>query len=83
MWILSHHELEQPDLGCLRNLKKFHAKQSLAHATLFFMATSLATTEEMEEMRQLFSTLDTNHDGVLSEKEILEGFIKLDVVDPV
>jgi Ca2+-binding EF-hand superfamily protein len=47
------------------------------------MAANLATTAEMEEMRQLFSKLDSNHDGVLSEKEILEGFINMDVAEPM
>ena len=54
MWILSHHGTElssEKEIDGLLKLKKFHAKQTLAHATLFFMAANLATTAEIEEMR--------------------------------
>ena len=61
----------------LRNLQNFRAKQKLKKATLNFISSQLTTREEREEMTELFSSLDTDHNGTLSREELKEGFFRL------
>lgn len=38
------------------------------------MVTQLATKEEMNEMQRVFTQLDKNSDGKLSEQELFDGY---------
>jgi len=59
---------------CLNNMRKFHAGRKLQQAALTYIVNYLMTKEEKNEMLEIFQSLDTNGDGVLSKEEIYEGY---------
>lgn len=59
---------------CLNNMRKFHAGRKLQQAALTYIVNYLMTKEEKNEMLEIFQSLDTNGDGVLSREEIFEGY---------
>lgn len=60
----------------LLNLKNFRAKQKLQQATLYFMVQQLLSSDEVKEIRDIFTKFDENKDGRLTKQEILKGFKK-------
>jgi calcium-dependent protein kinase len=76
-WIKDHNKrVINPNLGkkCLNNMRKFHAGRKLQQAALTYIVNYLLTKEEKNEMLEMFQSLDTNGDGVLSSEEIYEGY---------
>jgi calcium-dependent protein kinase len=61
----------------LMNLKNFRAKQKLQQATLYFMVQQLVSSEEVQEIRNIFLKFDENKDGRLTKEEILKGIKKI------
>ncbi len=59
---------------CLNNMRKFHAGRKLQQAALTYIVNYLMTKEEKNDMIEMFQSLDTNGDGVLSREEIYEGY---------
>ena len=55
-------------------MRKFHAGRKLQQAALTYIVNYLMTKEEKNEMLEIFQSLDTNGDGVLSREEIYEGY---------
>lgn len=62
----------------LLNLKKFSTKNKLQQAIYFFLVNHMASKEEKKDLLKTFKALDTNNDGVISRRELLEGFRKID-----
>ena len=76
-WIKDNNKREvNQTLGkkCLNNMRKFHAGRKLQQAALTYIVNYLMTKEEKNEMLEIFQSLDTNGDGVLSKDEIFEGY---------
>ncbi len=76
-WIKDNNKRTiNPTLGkkCLSNMRKFHAGRKLQQAALTYIVNYLMTKEEKNEMLEIFQSLDTNGDGVLSREEIYEGY---------
>ena len=61
----------------LMNLKNFRAKQKLQQATLYFMVQQLVSSDEVQEIRNIFLKFDENKDGRLTKEEILKGIKKI------
>ncbi len=55
-------------------MRKFHAGRKLQQAALTYIVNYLMTKEEKNDMIEMFQSLDTNGDGVLSREEIYEGY---------
>ncbi len=69
---LSLENLKRP----FENLKKFSAKQKFQQTTIAFLIRQLANNDTIQELRQIFRSLDDNNDGILSFEELKKGFIK-------
>ena len=64
-------------LHSLVNMKKFHAERKLQQAALTYIVNNLVSKKEKTKLLDIFQSFDTNKDGVLSKKEILNGFKKI------
>lgn len=62
----------------LLNLKNFTTKNKMQQAIYFFLVNHMTSKEEQKELIKTFKALDTNNDGVISRRELLEGFKKID-----
>ena len=60
----------------LDNMKKFKCNKQFEQATISFIVNQLITKEEQTELRKVFIDWDKNGDGVLSRKEIIDGYEK-------
>ena len=58
----------------LDNMKKFKRERKLEQAAIGFIVNQLVSKEERKELSKLFEEFDTNHDGVLSREEIINGY---------
>ena len=67
----------------LENMKKFKCNKQFEQATIGFIVNQLITKEEQSDLRKVFMEWDKNGDGVLSKKEIVQGYEKAyGTVDP-
>ena len=58
----------------LNNLK---SANKLQQAAMIFIATQLMSHKEKAMLTKIFMNLDKNGDGILTNEELLEGYIKL------
>lgn len=49
----------------------------MQEATYMYIVKQFATKEDKEELLKTFQSLDKNGDGVLSKKELLDGYRKI------
>lgn len=61
----------------LDNMHKFKAYSKLEQAAYMYIATQLFTNKERETLREVFISMDTNHDGQLSKEELVNGYSKI------
>jgi calcium-dependent protein kinase len=61
----------------LDNLKTFHSSVKLKEAVLTFITTMILTAQDTDEMREVFSSIDKNHDGKLSRQELLDEYASI------
>ena len=64
-------------LHSLVNMKEFHAERKLQQAALTYIVNNLVSKKEKNKLLEVFQSFDTNKDGVLSKKEILNGYKKI------
>jgi calcium-dependent protein kinase len=57
----------------IKNLKKFSITSRIQRATLGFIVNQVMASEDISNLRDTFSALDVNGDGVLSAEELKEG----------
>lgn len=62
-----------------KNLAKFNTSSKLHKATLSYIVSQMMSTEELSSLRDLFSSLDKNGDGLLSAEELKEGASRFSV----
>lgn len=62
------------DAEIIRNISKFEAKSQLQRAIYYFLVNNLVSKEEKQQFAEAFEELDSNHDGVLSRRELLDWF---------
>ena len=77
-WILQYSEkknLETPEvIKCLENMKSFKIYSSIQRAVLLYMAGHVQSREDERKLREIFTMIDTNGDGQISQEELLSGF---------
>jgi calcium-dependent protein kinase len=66
----------------VNNLRHFRTRDVLQKAALSYIAGHIISKEEEQKLRDLFELFDTNHDGVISKDELIEGY-KLVYKDPL
>ena len=66
------------DPNFLSNMKNFSTKNKMQKAVYLFLVNHMTSKEEKRKLLETFQALDTNNDGVLSRKELQEGFKKID-----
>jgi len=61
----------------LRKLKNFQAYNTMQKAVLSYIASQQMEDKLEDSLRAAFASLDIDKDGHLTEKELLEGFLKI------
>jgi calcium-dependent protein kinase len=61
----------------LKNITEFRAEQKLQQATLAYLIHNLTTSEEIQDLKEVFMYFDTNHDGRLTKEEFLNGLTRI------
>jgi calcium-dependent protein kinase len=61
----------------LGNIKNFNCKEKIQQATIAYIIHFLYSSQEVEELKQLFKKLDKNGDGRLTYSELKDGFEKI------
>ena len=60
------------------NLKKYNAVQKLQQASIAFIVHNLISRSMTKELRKCFILFDTNGDGQLDKKELINGLLLVD-----
>ena len=60
----------------LENIYNFNAKEKLQQATIAYIVHSLYSSQEIGALKKVFQALDVNGDGMLTYRELKEGFEK-------
>ena len=80
-WVQSYADVNRKkhplDQTAMQNLVNFRTSSKLQQATLAFIASNLASSHEIEELRSAFTVLDINGDGQINEEELRIGFSTL------
>jgi calcium-dependent protein kinase len=58
------------------NLQRFHIQNKFQHAVLSFISGHLANKQEIQELSEIFQSIDENGDGKLSREELLKEYSK-------
>lgn len=58
----------------LENMHNFQVECNLKKITMSYIVSQLIVSEEVNDLREIFHSLDKNGDGKLSKEELLEGF---------
>ena len=76
-WVQQYISSDQPNKKLasrsFKNLAKFTTSSKLHRATLSYIVNQMMSTQELSNLRDLFSTLDKNGDGLLSIDELKQG----------
>lgn len=78
-WIQKNAHSTPLNEKCLINLSNFHGKTKINTAILTFIATQVLNHKDKEEIRKTFQSLDKDGNGLLSKKELIEGFFYLNL----
>lgn len=60
-------------LNIAGNLSSFRKTSQLQSTVLAFISGLMVSSEELEDLKQVFLKMDTNRDGTLCMEEIREG----------
>lgn len=66
----------------LQSLSEFRSQGKMRQATLHYIASKMLTAQEIEELREMFISLDVNGDGKISLSELSAGFESFGLYDP-
>jgi calcium-dependent protein kinase len=82
-WIQNRAHNRVPDKpiakAAMKSLSQFsvifmQSQNFLQRITMFYIVSQLVSTEEIDELRKTFESLDKNGDGKLSKAELIEGY---------
>ena len=66
----------QSSMNLVGNLQSFHPNKNIEKLTLSFITSHLLTSSQLDQMTQLFKSMDLDHNGTLSREEFKEGISK-------
>jgi calcium-dependent protein kinase len=76
-WVQKYINSDQPNkklaTRSFKNLAKFTTSSKLHRATLSYIVNQMMSSQELSKLRDLFSSLDKNGDGLLSVEELAHG----------
>ena len=73
----NHYQLTKQEIqNALANMKTFKVTQKLKQATYAYIVTHLLTKAEKKPLARLFSEINQNHNGHLSEDEMKQAYDK-------
>ncbi|OMJ88871.1 hypothetical protein SteCoe_9073 [Stentor coeruleus] len=72
--VTKENQLGELGSSVLKHLAAFRANTRLQQATFSYIASSMTTSNEIDELRKAFIILDTDGNGHLSELELRRGF---------
>lgn len=79
-WLQDHANSVVPDMKLaktsLRNLSSFATTNKLHRATLSYIVNQMMSSDELAMLRETFSAIDKNGDGLLSHSELKEAMDK-------
>ena len=78
-WIRENTHLNPMDLGnisLLNNIQNFHVNQKMQNAVLAFISSQIQVKEDAKSLIEIFSAIDVNGDGKISEEELIEAYAK-------
>jgi calcium-dependent protein kinase len=64
-------------VNVMQNLQEFRSHTKMEQAVYMYITTHLISNKEKTELRVVFESMDTNHDGQLSKDELIEGYTKI------
>jgi calcium-dependent protein kinase len=65
------------NVSILTRLKEFRAGSKMRQAALHLITSQFTESQKFKEMRNVFNTLDKDHDGRLSREELMAGYKQL------
>ena len=61
-------------LSCIENLQTFKAHSTMHNVVLSYLAVHMINKDEERKLRDIFTSLDRDHNGFLSQEELVEGY---------
>jgi Ca2+-binding EF-hand superfamily protein len=58
----------------LKNIQKFHTNNKLQQATWTYLVSYQLSSDTEKKLSKIFSILDKNQDGYISQQELHQGF---------
>ncbi|OMJ90109.1 hypothetical protein SteCoe_7597 [Stentor coeruleus] len=76
-WIKLHRNNNDPGIDLvLNNLKEFNCQSKLKEAVHIFLATQIATYDDLKSFKASFQKLDKDGDGKITKYELIEEYCK-------
>lgn len=76
-WLVNYRQISGESLQkTLNNLKQFRSKSKLQDAVQVYIASQIASNQELKEIRKHFQALDKDGNGKLTRNELLEEYCK-------
>jgi calcium-dependent protein kinase len=75
-WFKSNASSKPLNKKIFQNLTTFRSKSRFRHAIMTFIVTRMLSREDENDLREAFSALDTDGNGILSKEELLIGYKK-------
>ncbi|CAD8186340.1 unnamed protein product [Paramecium pentaurelia] len=79
-WIVKNYELQVTDSQLRRvltNLMNYNCQSKLQEATLKLIVLYLASREELSELREVFTSIDSKNDGYIDVEELQTAMLKI------
>lgn len=73
-WIQKNTYNQPLKSSVLKNMREFESRSRLRHAIMTFMTQRLLSTKELQKLRQTFTSLDSDGDGILTKEELVQGY---------
>lgn len=67
------------NVSVLTRLKEFRAGSKMRQAALHLITSQFTESKKFKELRDVFMSLDTNGDGILSREELIRGYRELNL----
>ena len=80
-WITLHGSTQVTSseliITTFQNLRSFHNSNKLRDAVQTYIATQCVSSYDTKELKEIFKSIDSNGDGMLSKEELLQHYVKV------